>query len=111
MRRAARYRAAGCDGIFVPRAATHDDVHAIVAAIAPLPLNLLAVPGLPPVAELRTWGVRRLSAGSAIAATALGITRDLTTSFLEHGRSDDLFNDQVEYGRMNALLSARGAVP
>jgi 2-methylisocitrate lyase-like PEP mutase family enzyme len=111
VQRAARYRAAGCDGIFVPRAKTHDDVHAMVAAIAPLPLNLLAVPGLPPAAELRTWGVRRLSAGSAIAAAALGITRNLTSTFLEHGRSDDLFNDPIEYGRMNALLSARAAVP
>jgi len=111
IRRAARYRAAGCDGIFVPRATKHDDVHAIVAAIAPLPLNLLAVPGLAAAADLRTWGVRRLSAGSAIAAAALGITRDLTSQFLEHGRSDALFNDPIEYGRMNALLSARAAVP
>ena len=75
-----------------------------------------ALPGLdvrylPPAADLRTWGVRRLSAGSAIAAAALGITRDLTSQFLEHGRSDALFNDPIEYGRMNALLSARAAVP
>jgi 2-methylisocitrate lyase-like PEP mutase family enzyme len=111
VQRAARYRAAGCDGIFVPRAIKYDDVHAIVTAIAPLPLNLLAVPGLAPVADLRTWGVRRLSAGSAIAAAALGITRDLTMRFVEHGRSDDLFNDPIEYGRMNSLLSARAAIP
>jgi len=105
--RAARYRAAGCDGIFVPMASAPADVRALVTAVAPLPLNLLAVRGLAPAAELRAWGVRRLSAGSAIAAAALGMARDLTTAFVRDGRSDDLFGAPIEYGKMNALLAGR----
>jgi len=102
--RAARYRSAGCDGIFVPRLVKPDDVSAVVGAVAPLPLNVLAVSGLPPAAALRTWGVRRLSAGSAIAAAALGTTRDLTTAFLHTGCSDPLFGAPIEYARMNTLF-------
>jgi 2-methylisocitrate lyase-like PEP mutase family enzyme len=102
--RAAQYRGAGCDGIFVPRLVKPDDVSAVVTAVAPLPLNVLAVPGLPPAAMLQTWGVRRLSAGSSIAAAALGTTRDLTTALLHTGRSDPLFGTSIEYARMNALL-------
>jgi 2-methylisocitrate lyase-like PEP mutase family enzyme len=107
--RAARYRAAGCDGVFAPRLTAAAETHAVVAAIAPLPLNLLAVPGLAPAAELQTWGVRRLSAGSAIAAAALGVTRTLTSGFLQDGRSDALFGAPIEYGKMNALLARRPA--
>jgi 2-methylisocitrate lyase-like PEP mutase family enzyme len=102
-----RYRAAGCDGIFVPRLTAAAEVRTIVGAAEPLPVNVLAVPGLAPAAELQAWGVRRLSAGSAIAAAALGVARDLTKGFLRDGRSDALFAAPVEYGRMNALLAGR----
>ena len=102
--RAARYRDAGCDGIFVPRLVEPDEIAALVTAAAPLPLNVLAVPGLAPAAELRASGVRRLSAGSAIAAAALGTARDLTTAFLQAGRSDPLFGAPIEYAKMNTLL-------
>jgi 2-methylisocitrate lyase-like PEP mutase family enzyme len=105
--RAALYRAAGCDGVFAPRLAAPAEVRAVVAAIAPLPLNLLAVPGLASAADLQAWGVRRLSAGSALAAAALGVTRSLTTVFLQDGRSDALFGAPIEYGKMNALLARR----
>src|SRR5262245_24341753 len=61
--RAARYRSAGCDGIFVPRLVKPEEISAVATAVAPLPLNVLAVPGLAPAMDLQTWGVRRLSAG------------------------------------------------
>jgi 2-methylisocitrate lyase-like PEP mutase family enzyme len=103
--RAARYRAAGCDGVFAPFLTAGADARSVVAAVAPLPVNLLAAPGLAPAAELQTWGVRRLSAGSAIAAAALGLTQNLTKGFLEYGRSEALFGASIEYGKMNALLA------
>src|SRR4029077_14943251 len=61
--RAARYRDAGADGIFVPKLVAPDAIREIAAA-AGLPLNVLAWPGLPPAAELAVLGVRRLSVGS-----------------------------------------------
>jgi 2-methylisocitrate lyase-like PEP mutase family enzyme len=103
--RAGRYRAAGCDGIFAPALTAAADARAVVESIAPLPLNLMAMPGLPDAAGLRELGVRRLSAGAAIASSALGLTRRLATAFLRDGRSDALFEDPVAYGAMNALLA------
>lgn len=107
VRRAALYRAAGCDGIFAAKLVASDAVRTIAAAIAPLPLNLLVMPGLPPADELRALGVRRLSAGSTLAADALGRLRSLATSFLADGRSDPLFGAAIEYGTMNGLLAGR----
>lgn len=104
LERAARYRAAGCDGIFVPKVSASAEVRALVGGVAPLPLNVLAWPGLAAAAELRAWGVRRLSAGSGIAAAALGTVRDLTIAFVRDGRSDDLFGAPIAYGTMNTLL-------
>jgi 2-methylisocitrate lyase-like PEP mutase family enzyme len=65
----------------------------------------MAIPALGDAAALRSAGVRRLSAGSALASAALGAVRRLATAFLADGRSDPLFVDPVAYGAMNALLS------
>jgi 2-methylisocitrate lyase-like PEP mutase family enzyme len=103
--RAARYRAAGCDGIFVPYLAEPAAIGRIAAAVA-APLNVMVVPALPPVGELRGLGVARVSAGSAIAHAALGTVRRLATRFLAEGRYDAMFVDGVGYGEMNALLAS-----
>lgn len=102
--RARRYRAAGCDGVFVPALAEAAAIRAIVAGVAPLPLNAMAYPGLPDAAGLRELGVRRLSAGAAVAAAALGRARSRARAFLADGVSEALFDENVEYGPTNALF-------
>ena len=108
-RRASLYREAGCDGLFVPRLADIATVQAIVAAVDPLPLNLMAVPGLPPASTLRALGVRRLSAGSALSEATLGFVRRLASEFLTEGASDKLFTpDNLSWSGMNALFPKGG---
>jgi len=102
--RARRYRAAGCDGVFVPALAEAAAIRAIVAGVAPLPLNVMAYPGLPDAAGLRELGVRRLSAGAAVASAALGRARSRARAFLADGVSEALFDESVEYGPTNALF-------
>ena len=58
--------------------------------IEPLPLNIMAVPSLPPIGILQESGVRRLSGGSAIAQAALALTTRLATAFLA-GSLDEMF--------------------
>jgi 2-methylisocitrate lyase-like PEP mutase family enzyme len=99
--RAKRYRDAGASGIFVPLLKAPDEIRTIAAAIE-LPLNLLAVPGLPPVEELGKLGVRRVSAGGGITRAALLAAREATTSLLQTGRYEALFSGTLD---MNALLS------
>ncbi len=102
--RASRYRAAGCDGLFVPGLSGIDAIGAIAAAIKPMPLNIMAVPNLPPMHMLQKHGVRRLSAGSSIAQAALGRTSHLAAGFLE-GSMSELFGAAAEYGAVNELFA------
>lgn len=106
VRRAALYRAAGADGYFVPGLADVAGIKAVVAAIAPMPLNLMLVPGLPSIDELRSLGVRRLSAGTALASAALATASKLATGLLA-GSWDGMFAEAVEYGAMNQLFAER----
>jgi len=102
--RAARYRTAGCDGLFVPGLSESKAIAALTAAIKPMPLNIMAVPGLPSIDVLQHMGVRRLSAGSAIAEAALACASRLTADFLS-GAMNELFTASAGYSKMNALFA------
>jgi len=49
------------------------------------PVNVLALPGSPPVAELAAVGVRRISVGSAFAYAALGAVVEAARELREEG--------------------------
>ena len=104
--RARQYRSAGCDGVFVPRATDPGAIRELASAIE-LPLNVMVVPTLPPPAQLRELGVRRVSAGSAIAQAVHGLTRRAATRFLDQGGYDAMFEAPVTYAEMNDLFATR----
>ena len=105
-RRAERYRAAGCDGLFVPGLTDGSAIEAIATSIHPLPLNIMLMPGLPSKEELHARGVQRLSAGSAIAQAALGRVGRVTEELLA-GRAEQMFVDAADYGEINRLFQGR----
>jgi 2-methylisocitrate lyase-like PEP mutase family enzyme len=78
-------------------------IRAIVAAV-PLPLNLLIVPGLAPVAELQSLGVRRVSAGSAITQSTYGLAKRVAIQLLKEGRYDLLQERSMTHPELNALF-------
>ena len=104
--RAARYRDAGADGLFVPKIVAPEEIREI-ASSAGLPLNVLAWPGLPPAGELVQLGVRRLSAGSVIAQGAWGRAAALAAAFLDDGGCEALSSDVMPYPEINALVAQR----
>ncbi len=101
--RAARYRAAGAHGLFVPGVTATADIAALVAG-AGLPLNVLARPALPPRAELERLGVRRLSAGSGVTMSAYRRIAALAEAFLRDGDSAALLADVTPYAEIDALM-------
>lgn len=103
LRRAAAYRAAGADGIFVPGVADPETIGALVAGIDG-PVNVLTGPGGLPVATLAGLGVARVSLGSALAEAAYGLVRRAATEALRSGSYDSLA-DAMGYGELNALLA------
>jgi 2-methylisocitrate lyase-like PEP mutase family enzyme len=104
-RRAEIYRTAGCDGIFVPGLADLQAMATIAHAIAPLPLNVMLLPGLPIPSVLHQHGVRRLSAGSALAQAALGHISRLATEFLAGNGEAAFAAPGIDYAAMNALFA------
>jgi 2-methylisocitrate lyase-like PEP mutase family enzyme len=71
VRRLQAYAAAGADVLFAPGPQNPTDIGALVAAVAPRPLNLLVVRDIGlSVGEIAALGVRRISLGGALALAA-----------------------------------------
>lgn len=70
LRRLVAYAEAGADCLYAPRIESLDHVSAIVAAVAPKPVNLLINAAFTTVAEAAELGVRRISVGGTLARTA-----------------------------------------
>jgi methylisocitrate lyase len=70
VRRLRAYAEAGADCLYAPRIGTTEQVAAVVAAVAPKPVNLLVNAPFITVAEAAALGVRRISVGGTLARTA-----------------------------------------
>ena len=103
LRRAALYQAAGADGLFAAGVTSAYEIEAICKGTA-LPVNVLGFAGLPSPDELKTLGVRRLSAGSGIAEFMYGAMGSLVKSFLASGKLDTHDLKAFTYGEVNGLL-------
>ncbi|KAF5993254.1 isocitrate lyase/phosphoenolpyruvate mutase family protein [Streptomyces sp. WAC00263] len=102
LERAAAFLAAGADGIFVPGAVDPGTVKSLVAGVEG-PLNVLAGPGAPSVAELAALGVARISTGSSIAQAAYAVVRRAARELLSAGTYDSLTGG-LDYVELNTLL-------
>jgi 2-methylisocitrate lyase-like PEP mutase family enzyme len=78
------YEEAGADVLFAPGLRTLEEIRAVVAAVE-LPLNVLALAGMPPVAELAAAGAARISIGGAFAFAAFGAVVEAARELRELG--------------------------
>jgi 2-methylisocitrate lyase-like PEP mutase family enzyme len=78
------YQEAGADVLYAPGMRSAEDIRSLVASVD-RPVNVLAVPGVPPVSELAAIGVRRVSVGGGFAFVALGATIAAARELLDEG--------------------------
>lgn len=103
IKRLRAYAAAGADCLYALGASKPEDIKAIVAAVAPKPVNIMvAHPGDYSVADFAKLGVRRISVGGALAGTAWGAFLRAARELAE-GRFDG-FADAAQHSEMNRLF-------
>jgi 2-methylisocitrate lyase-like PEP mutase family enzyme len=104
VRRLKAYAQAGADCLYAPGIRTPEQIRAVVAAVAPKPVNLLvgfaSKLTVPQIAEL---GVRRISVGGALARTGWGRFMQAARSIAEEGRFD-AFADAASGQELNSLF-------
>jgi len=86
IRRLQAFAEAGADVLYAPGLRSAEEVLAVVRAVAPKPVNVLMSGGLKlTVQELEEMGVRRISAGSALALAAFGEFFRAAEEIQQHG--------------------------
>lgn len=104
IRRLKAYAQAGADCLYAPGIRTEAHIRAVVAAVAPKPVNLLI--GGPSPLDMRSveaMGVRRVSVGGALARSAWGGFMRAAKSIAETGRFD-AFADAAAGADLNRLF-------
>jgi 2-methylisocitrate lyase-like PEP mutase family enzyme len=83
------YADAGADCLYAPGIRTPEHIGAVVAGVAPKPVNLLmAWPGDLTMPEIAALGVRRVSVGGALARSAWGGFMRAAKLIIEEGKFD-----------------------
>jgi 2-methylisocitrate lyase-like PEP mutase family enzyme len=78
------YQQAGADVLYAPGLTRIGDIRALVSSVD-RPVNVLALPGVPPVADLAEAGVSRVSVGGAFAFAALAALAEAATELRDMG--------------------------
>ena len=98
------YSNAGADCLYAPGIRSREDIAAVVAAVAPKPVNLLigfnADLTLPDIAAL---GVRRVSVGGALARAAWGGFMRAAKLIIDQGKFDG-FADAASGSALNSIF-------
>jgi 2-methylisocitrate lyase-like PEP mutase family enzyme len=107
IRRLTAFAEVGADVVHAPFPPDLDSLVAIVAAVAPTPVNVLISPAdaVRSVAELRTAGVSRISLGPALYAHAMGALDDAVGALLRGDLATATTG--MDFERMGTLLSRR----
>jgi 2-methylisocitrate lyase-like PEP mutase family enzyme len=103
VRRLNAYRQAGADCLFVPGVTDMPTLTQLVRSV-PSPLNVLAGPGMPPVADLQHIGIARLSVGSAIMRATLAVARGAADELLQKGTYHTFLDRNIPYSEVNELM-------
>jgi 2-methylisocitrate lyase-like PEP mutase family enzyme len=100
VRRLRAYREAGADCLFVPGVRDAATIGRLVSAVDG-PLNILAVDGTPPIAELARLGVARVSVGSGSMRTTV---RRIAVELRDYGTYTAFTLDALSHTDVRRLL-------
>lgn len=107
IRRLQAYAEAGADCLYAPGISTREQIAAVVAAVAPKPVNLLVgSTSALTMADIAALGVRRVSVGGAMARAAWGGFIRAAKTLADEGRFDG-FEGAAPGAQLNAFFHGR----
>ena len=97
------YANAGADCLYAPGIRSAEQISAVVAAVAPKPVNLLIGFNELTLPQIAALGVRRISVGGALARAAWGGFMRAAKLIMEQGRFDG-FTDAASGSGLNTIF-------
>ena len=107
IRRLTAYAEAGAECLYAPGIRNHDDIAAVVKAVAPRPVNVLVGGDFATVNDLAELGVRRISVGGALARAAWSGLLAAAMEIRQRGTFSAL-GEAVPFADINQRFSMQG---
>jgi 2-methylisocitrate lyase-like PEP mutase family enzyme len=99
------YKAAGADCLYAPGIKTREQIEAVVAAVAPAPVNFLGSGAFGfTVSDVAAMGVRRISVGGSLARVAMAAFIRTATEIAREGKFDG-FAGLMSNAELNKFFS------
>ena len=100
------YRDAGADCLFAPGLYDLSTITKLVKAIE-APVNILATPATPSIADLEKIGVARVSSGSGIMRAAMGLVQRIGKEMMESRSCNLMMDGATPYIDLKRMMTRR----
>jgi len=98
------YEKAGADCVFAPGLTDLETIAKLVNAVA-APLNILAQPASPSMADLERVGVARVSTGSGIMRAAMGLTQRIAKEIIAERSCQSMFAGATPFIDLKRMMT------
>jgi len=102
------YRKAGADCVFAPGVTDLATITKLVKAVE-APLNILAAPASPAIAELEKVGVARVSTGSGIMRAAMGVVQRVAKEMIADRSCESMFAGATPYIDLKRMMTRQSS--
>ena len=106
IRRAMAFKDAGADCVYPMGLVDPASISKFVKSLN-FPTNVMIRKGLPPIKELQSLGVARVSFGPGASYAAMGLLKRISKEVLEKGTYENLLEGAVSYDELNSLASKK----
>ncbi len=100
------YRKEGADCVFAPGVTDLATIEKLVKAVE-APLNILALPACPPIADMERAGVARVSTGSSIMRAAMGITQRIAKEMIADRSCQTMYAGFMPFIDLKRMMTER----
>ncbi|MGI0053309.1 MAG: isocitrate lyase/PEP mutase family protein [Thermoplasmata archaeon] len=108
LHRCAAYRDAGADCVYPMRLTDAASISSFVQGLH-CPVNVMVRKGLPPISDLTTLGVKRVSFGPGASYAAMGLLKRISEEVLTHGTYASMLDGAIAFDELNRLAIPRTA--
>lgn len=101
--RCKEFRDGGAGCVYPMGLVRREDIERFVKEMNGFPINVMVRVGTPPLNDLESLGVRRVSFGPSASYAALGLLKRISSEVLNERRTDSLINGAISYDELVSL--------
>ncbi len=107
MRRCKEFRDAGAGCVYPMGLVRREDIERFVREMNGFPINVMLRTGVPPLNDLESIGIKRVSFGPGASYAAMGLLKKISNEILNERNTDSLLNGGISYEELISLTEPR----